>query len=75
MDGRTVRGNQKEQIFGIGTSCITMITVIGSWPWHRRPRSGALVVHFPEAQSSRGVGGYLISREPQMSPTAQPGCK
>ena len=22
MDGRTVRGNQKEQIFGIGTSCI-----------------------------------------------------
>ena len=21
MDGRTVRGNQKEQIFGIGTSC------------------------------------------------------
>ena len=22
MDGRTVRGNQKEQIFAIGTSCI-----------------------------------------------------
>ena len=22
MDGRTVIGNQKEQIFGIGTSCI-----------------------------------------------------
>ena len=22
MDGRTVTGNQKEQIFGIGTSCI-----------------------------------------------------
>ena len=22
MDGRTVRGNQKEQIFGIGKSCI-----------------------------------------------------
>ena len=22
MDGRAVRGNQKEQIFGIGTSCI-----------------------------------------------------
>ena len=22
MDGRTVRGNQNEQIFGIGTSCI-----------------------------------------------------
>ena len=22
MDGRTVRGDQKEQIFGIGTSCI-----------------------------------------------------
>ena len=22
MDGRTVRGNQKEQIFGIGMSCI-----------------------------------------------------
>ena len=46
MDGRTVRGNQKEQIFGIGTSCIHGRFVQGEiWCKILRLASGEVLIN------------------------------
>ena len=49
MDGRTVRGNQKEQIFGIGTSCIHGRFVQGEiWCKILRLASGEVLIDQPK---------------------------